>query len=194
MFAAIVGHVWLRERISPGRALGLAVGFAGVALLVWDRVGWREQAGVAILVTLGVTALWGVSSNYARARCAGIDPLVLATGSLGVAALLLAPLAWLSWPGHDPGPRAWAEVTFLGVASSGLGFLIYFGLLRSIGAVRATTVTFLNPIVAMAGAAVYLGEPVTLRMVAACAVILTGTALTLGLWPPRWRWRPASAG
>ncbi len=194
MFAAIVGHVWLRERISPGRALGLAVGFAGVALLVWDRVGWREQAGVAILVTLGVTALWGVSSNYARARCAGIDPLVLATGSLGVAAVLLAPLAWLSWPVHDPGPRAWAEVAFLGVASSGLGFLIYFGLLRSIGAVRATTVTFLNPIVAMAGAAVYLGEPVTLRMVAACAVILTGTALTLGLWPPRRRRRPASAG
>jgi drug/metabolite transporter (DMT)-like permease len=72
-------------------------------------------------------------------------------------------------------------VAFLGVASSGFGFLLYFRLLRAIGAVRATSVTFLNPLVAMASAAVYLGEPVTERLVAGCAVILAGTALTLGL-------------
>jgi drug/metabolite transporter (DMT)-like permease len=70
---------------------------------------------------------------------------------------------------------------FLGVASSGLGFLLYFRLLRQIGAVRATSVTFLNPIVAMVSAALYLGESITPRMVAGCAVILAGTALTLGL-------------
>ena len=77
------------------------------------------------------------------------------------------------------------EIAFLGVASSGIGFLTYFGLIRSIGAVRATSVTFLNPLVAMGSAAVYLGEPVTPRMLAACAVILLGTALTLGLLPRR---------
>jgi drug/metabolite transporter (DMT)-like permease len=109
----------------------------------------------------------------------------MTTGSLGVAALALAPFAWADWPAHDPGPRAWAEVAFLGIASSGMGFLLYFRLLRAIGAVRATSVTFLNPIVAMASAAVYLGEPVTPRMVAGCAVILAGTALTLGLVPRR---------
>ena len=183
IFAALVAAVWLHERITPVRAIGLAVGLAGVALLVWDKVGVRESAGLAILVTLAVTVLWGVSSNYARVRLAGVDALSLTTGSIGVSALALAPFAWVAWPVHDPGPRAWVEVAFLGVASSGFGFLLYFRLLRAIGAVRATSVTFLNPLVAMASAAVYLGEPVTGRMVAGCAVILAGTALTLGLVP-----------
>jgi drug/metabolite transporter (DMT)-like permease len=183
IFAALVAAVWLHERITAVRAVGLAVGLAGVALLVWDKVGVRESAGLAILVTLAVTVLWGVSSNYARVRLAGVDALSLTTGSIGVSALALAPFAWFAWPANDPGLRAWAEVTFLGVASSGFGFLLYFRLLRAIGAVRATSVTFLNPLVAMASAAVYLGEPVTARMVAGCAVILAGTALTLGLVP-----------
>ena len=185
MFAAIVAHLWLGERIGRMRAIGLAVGLAGVALLTWDRIGVREQAGLAILATIAVTMLWGVSSNYARVKLAAVDPLALTTGSLGIAALVLAPFAWATWPAHDPGAKACAEVAFLGVASSGLGFLLYFRLLRAIGPVRATSVTFLNPIVAMASATVYLGEAVTPRMAAGCAVILAGTALTLGLWPRR---------
>ncbi|MCA3179923.1 MAG: DMT family transporter [Burkholderiaceae bacterium] len=76
-------------------------------------------------------------------------------------------------------------MAFLGVASSGLGFPSYFRLLREIGPVRATSVTFLNPIVATASASVYLGEAVTPRMAAGCAVILAGAALTLGVWPRR---------
>ncbi len=190
LFAAIVGRLWLGERIGPARGLGLAIGFAGVALLTWDRIGVREQAGLAILATLAVTLMWGVSSHYARSRLAGVDPLAMTTGSLGVAALALAPFAWASWPAADPGAKAWAEVVFLGIASSGAGFLLYFRLLRAIGPVRATSVTFLNPIVAMAGATLYLGEPVTLRMALGCAVILAGTSLTLGLWPRR---APAAA-
>ncbi len=183
LFAAIIGRLWIGERIGRVRGLGLLIGFAGVGILVWDKIGVREDAGVAILVTLFATALWGVSSNYARVRLHAVDPMVLAAGSIGMAALLLAPMAWAAWPAQPPGPRAWAEVIFLGIASSGIGFLMYFGLLRSIGPVRATSVTFLNPLVAMGAAALYLGEPVTLRMVAGCAVILVGTALTLGLLP-----------
>ncbi|RPH46315.1 MAG: DMT family transporter [Burkholderiales bacterium] len=193
IFAALVAAVWLHERITPMRAVGLVIGLAGVVLLVWDKVGVRESAGLAILVTIAVTVLWGVSSNYARVKLAGIDALSLTTGSIGISALALAPFAWAAWPAQDPGPRAWAEVAFLGVASSGFGFLLYFRLLRAIGAVRATSVTFLNPVVAMASAWLYLGEPVTARMVAGCAVILAGTALTLGLvpWPRRRETGPA---
>lgn len=183
LFAAIVGRFWTGERIGAVRALGLLIGFTGVGILVWDRIGLREEAGVAILVTLFVTALWGVSSNYARTRLHAVDPVVLAAGSIGVAALVMAPMAWSAWPVQPPGPRAWGEVIFLGIASSGIGFLMYFGLLKKIGPVRATSVTFLNPVVAMAAAAAYLGEPVTLQMVVGCAVILFGTALTLGLLP-----------
>jgi drug/metabolite transporter (DMT)-like permease len=185
LFAAVVGHFWLGEPVGGRRALGLVVGFAGVALLVWDKIGLRGDEELAILVTLAVTVLWGVSSNYAKARLQAIDPVVLAAGSMTSCALVVLPLALWNWPAVMPGPQAWGEVLFLGVASSGIGFLLYFSLIRSAGAVRATTVTFLCPLVTMATAAVYLGEPVSGRMAIGCGVILLGTALTLGLWPRR---------
>jgi drug/metabolite transporter (DMT)-like permease len=185
LFSAIVAHLWLRDRITPMRALGLMVGFAGVTVLVWDKVGASEGATLAILITIAVTVLWGVSSNYAKVKLTGLDPLSLATGSITVAAIIAAPFALMTWPAQDPGLVAWLEVIFMGIASSGFGFILYFGLLRDIGPVRAISVTFLNPIVAMGSAAIYLGEPITLRMVIGCAIVLTGTALTLGLFPRR---------
>lgn len=182
LFSAIVAHFWLRERLTPTRTAGLVIGFAGVALLVWDKIGVRGDARLAVLVTLAVTALWGVSSNYAR-KLQAIDPVVLATGSIGSGALAIAPFALATWPETPPGARAWAEVTFMGIAASGVGFLLYFGLIKAVGAVRATSVSFLTPIVAMVSGALYLGEPLTLRMFAGCAVVVAGTALTLGLLP-----------
>lgn len=183
IFSAIVGRIWLREPISPIRATGLVIGLAGVALLVWDKVGARDDASVAILITIAMTVLWGVSSNFARVKLAGVDPLATATGAISAAALVLAPIAALTWPAEPPSLKAWAEVAFLGVASSGLGFILYFGLISAIGAVRATSVTFLIPAVTMVLGAFYLQEPMTLRMVLGCAVVLIGTALTLGLYP-----------
>jgi len=185
LFAAVIARLWLREPIGRARGLGLVIGFAGVALLVWDKIGVRDGAGIGVTITLLVTVLWGVSSNYARARMQAIDPLVMAAGSIGTCALVLAPFAVAQWPVDPPGGRAWAEVVFLGLGSTGAGFLLYFGLLRRIGAVRATSVTFLSPVVAMVAEAFYVGEAASLRMVTGCAVILAGTALTLGLLPRR---------
>ena len=85
-------------------------------------------------------------------------------------------------PAHTTNtPRAWAEMAFLGLLSSGLGMWMYFRLLRRIGTVPAMSVTFLSPLVAMVSGALYLGEAITLQMVAGCAVVLLGTALSLGL-------------
>ena len=64
-----------------------------------------------------------------------------------------------------------------------MGFLLYYRLLRRIGVVGATSVTFLNPVVAGVSGALYLGEAVTLQMLLGAVVVLTGTALGLGLWP-----------
>ena len=184
IFSAIVGWIWLREPIPPLRATGLVIGLAGVAILVWDKVGVRDDASVAILITIAMTVLWGVSSNFARVKLAGVDPLATATGAISAAALVLAPVAAMTWPAEPPSLKAWAEVAFLGVASSGLGFILYYGLISTIGAVRATSVTFLIPAVTMVLGALYLSEPITLRMVLGCAVVLIGTALTLGLVTP----------
>jgi drug/metabolite transporter (DMT)-like permease len=163
----------------------LVVGFAGVGVLMWGSVSFKTGSGLfAVLAVLGTSTFWGIGANYTRKHLAGADALVITVGSLLAASLFLAPLAWATWPSENPSARAWAEVVFLGVASSGLGFLLYFRLLRRIGPVRAMSVTFLNPVVAMLSGWLYLGEAITLQMLAGGAVVLLGTALSLGMLGP----------
>jgi drug/metabolite transporter (DMT)-like permease len=194
LFAAIVAHLWLAERIGRWRALGLAIGFAGVLVLVWGGVDFRPGGtGWALVAMLVASFLWGVGGHWTRVKLGGASPVAISVGTLAVSALLLAPFAVATWPSQPPSTRAWAEVVALGVASSGLGFLLYYRLVRNIGAVRATSVTFLNPPVAMIAGALYLGEDVTLQMLAGTSIILAGTGLALGLVGPRAAPRPAAA-
>jgi drug/metabolite transporter (DMT)-like permease len=193
MFAALAAHFVLKERLGVWRATGLVVGFCGVLVLMSSGpVSLKTGQGpLAVLAVLGTAMIWSVGASYTRRKMVGIDALVTTAGSLAAASLCLAPLAWATWPAVPPGARAWAEMAFLGVFSSGLGMLMYFRLLRRIGPVRAMSVTFLSPLVAMVSGALYLGESLTLQMVGGCAVVLFGTAMSLGLIP---RARAKSAG
>ena len=182
MFAALIAHYLLKERLGAWRAAGLVIGFAGVALLMWGNVSFKSGDGVmAMLAVLGTSMLWSVGATYTKRHFGGIDPVVTTVGCLALASISLWPLAWATWPAQPPRARAWVEMAFLGFASSGLGMLMYFRLLRRIGPVRAMSVTFLSPLVAMVSGALYLGESITPQMLAGCAVVLLGTALSLGL-------------
>jgi len=183
MFAALIAHFVLKEKLGAWRSGGLVLGFVGVLILMGGGgVSFKTADGpLAVLAVLGTALIWSVGANYTRRRMAGIDPLVVTAGSLGAASLALLPLAWATWPSTPPSARAWAEMAFLGIASSGLGMWMYFRLLDRIGAVRAMSVTFLSPLVAMVSGAIYLGEALTLQMLLGCAVVLLGTALSLGL-------------
>jgi drug/metabolite transporter (DMT)-like permease len=182
LFAALIAHFLLKERLGRARAWGLCIGFVGVAVLMWGSGSFKSNSGMlAVLAVLCTSLSWGLGAHYARKHLPSVDVMVMTVGSLTAASVFLAPFAVATWPAENPGARAWAELAFLGVASSGLGFLLYFRLLRRIGPVRAMSVTFLNPVVALASGALYLGEQVTLQMVFGGAVVLLGTALSLGL-------------
>ena len=187
MFAALVARFVLKERLGAWRSGGLALGFAGVLVLMGSGgVSFKTGSGpLAVGAMLGTAMVWSAGASYTRRRMAGIDPMVVTAGSLGLASLALLPLAWVTWPATPPGTRAWIEMAFLGIASSGLGMWMYFRLLARIGAVRAMSVTFLSPIVAMVSGALYLGEALTPQMLLGCAVVLLGTAMSLGLVGPR---------
>ncbi len=186
LFAAALAHIGKTERLGRWRLLGLLIGFGGVGVLTWGSASFKTTAGLtAVGAMLACSLMWAVGANYTRKHLAGMDTLALTAGGLALAAVTLAPLAWATLPATPPGPRAWAEVAFLGVASSALGFLLYYRLLRRIGTVGAISVTFLNPVVAGISGALYLGEAITLQMLLGAAVVLTGTALGLGLLPRR---------
>jgi drug/metabolite transporter (DMT)-like permease len=191
LFTACISRWWLGERLGASRLAGLGIGFAGVALLAWDRAGLKSGgigAGLAIGACLLAAMLYGFSSNYTRQRTAGVPPLVVAAGSqLASALLLAAPVAW-SWPETLPGPRAWAALGALAVACTAVAYALFYQLIARVGAARTVSVTFLIPAFGVLWGAVFLGETITPGLLLGCTIVLAGTALTTGVLrlPPAW--------
>lgn len=186
MWAALVAWLWLRDRIRAVQWLGLAIGLAGVVLLVWGRIefkpgGTQWSATLAIAAALLASLSYGVAANFAKRRLAGVNTLAVATGSQIAAALALAPFALWTWPAAPVGARDWSAAIALGMACTGLAYILYFRLIDRVGAMRAASVTFLIPLFAVLWGAVFLRETITVQMAAGGAVILVGTALALGL-------------
>lgn len=192
LWAAVIGWAWLGDAPGRARALGLAVGFAGVLALAAGKgsldpgpLGVSAAAGIA--ACLASTLLYGLAANVTRRHGSAVPPLAMAAGTQVAAALQLAPLAWLNWPAQPPSARAWGAVALLAVLCTGLAYVLYFRLLASVGATRAISVTFLIPVFAALWGFVALGEVPTAAMVGGCAVILLGTALTTGMLSRRRR-------
>jgi len=186
LFGALVAWLWLRERLPAGRALGLAVGFAGVLLLSWPKADFAGGGtGWAVLACLGATLCYGLAASHHRRYLSDVPPLVIAGGSQAGAALALAlPMAWF-WPAQTPSLGAWGAVVAVGLLCSALAYLLFFRLIARAGASKALTVTFLIPVFALIYGALLLGETITLGMVAGGGVILLGVLLATGAlrWP-----------
>jgi drug/metabolite transporter (DMT)-like permease len=182
LWGALVAHLWLKDRLTRGRVLGLALGLAGVTVLFWGRASFKPGgSGLAVIAALAATLSYGVAASYTKRRLTGANPLAVAAWSQFAAAVLLAPGALLLWPAHAISLRSWGAVLGLGVACTGFAYVIYYRLIAHIGPARAIAVTFLVPPFAIAWGGLFLGESVSPRMIAGALVVLAGTALTTGV-------------
>lgn len=182
LFGALVAFVWLRERPAPTRIAGLIVGFAGVLVLVWGRVAVASSGGrAAVLAGLTAAVLYGISANYVKKRLSHVDPLVIATGSLTAATIVLAPVAFVAWPQTSPSRISWISAVLLGVICTGIAYILYFRLLSRVGPSKTLAVTYLIPAFGVLWGHLLLHEPVTASMMMGCAIILAGTTLATGM-------------
>ena len=188
LWGALVAWVWLSQRLSPLRLVGLALGFAGVLFLVWDKARFTPGgSGWAIIACLAATLCYGIAANFTKQRLSHISPLTVATGSQVSASVILVVPASLLWPATLPGLQAWVSVVLLAVLCSGVAYILYFRLMSRVGPTNTMAVTFLLPVFAVVWGYAFLGEVFTLRMALGCAVVLMGTALALGLVGPSQR-------
>jgi len=182
IFAAVVAWAWLGDKLNWSRALGLLVGTVGVWLLVRDKVGDSLSGStLAVAAALGGSFLYGLAGNFTRRYASHIKPLAVATGSQISAALVLLPIAFITWPESPISMMAWASAIIMGVFSTGLAYILYFRLIANTGPTNAITVTYLIPVFAMILGAVVIDEPITLSMIIGGAVILLGTSLATGV-------------
>lgn len=184
LWAALVAFLWIGDRLSAPRVAGLFIGFAGVLILVWkDLRGLRglSDGALAPLAVLAATLLYGIAANFTKKYLAGVDPLAIATGSMIGAALALLPFAFVYWPAAPVPPVAWGAVIALGVACTGVAYIVYFHLIATAGPARAVSVTFLIPVFGILWGALFLDEAVTPAMLAGGAVVIAGTILASGV-------------
>jgi drug/metabolite transporter (DMT)-like permease len=181
------------ERPTPLRAAGLVIGFAGVIALVGLSVAGRtdELLGFAALLLAAVGYAFG--PMIIKHRLADLDSRAAMGGTLAVAAVVLAPAAVLDHPHRVPSAGAVASLLVLGVVCTAAAFVIFTALIREAGAGRATVITYVNPVVALALGVTLLDESPRPGAIAGLLLILAGSYLATGGRLPPGRRRPIAA-
>ncbi|KAA0090671.1 DMT family transporter [Trinickia soli] len=189
LWGALVAYIWLKDRLTALRTLGMLIGFGGVVSLVWGQIAaphgsLAPSAGATALAALAATGaalLYGIAANYTKRHLTGVDSLTIATGSMIGGSIALLPFAIATWPTGPISLQAWGAVLSLGVACTGVAYLIFFHLINVAGPARAITVTFVIPVFGILWGALFLNEQVSSGMIEGCAIVLVGTALATGV-------------
>ncbi|MEA2418343.1 MAG: hypothetical protein QOE60_549 [Thermoleophilaceae bacterium] len=173
------------EQPSRTRFIGMLVGLGGVVALMGIDVGGRGSELVGAAAVLAATFGYACGPLIAKRHLTAVDPLGPVAGALGIASIMLLPLALGSLPSEVPSDEAIASVAVLGLVCTAFGFLIFFRLIAEIGPSRATIITYVNPVVALALGVAILDEHVTTGVVVGLLLILAGSWLsTDGRLPP----------
>jgi drug/metabolite transporter (DMT)-like permease len=163
------------DRLTVVRVTGLALGFAGVALLAGPGAGRGDLLSDAEVVA---TAVGYAAGPIIANRKLGEVPSIAANAvCLVLVAIVYTPAAALTWPHAVPSAEVLAALAALGAVCTAAGLVGYFWLISEVGAARATVVTYLNPAVAVALGAVVLGERLTPAIGVSFVLILAGSVL-----------------
>ncbi len=201
LFTVVLAHFLTRdERLTPGKAAGIAAGFLGVVAMIGpDAVAGLGDDVLAQGAVLAAALSYACAGLFGR-RFAGTPPLVTATGQLACSALLLLPVVAIAETPLQlqiPSLRTCLALTALALVSTAAAYVIYFRLLAAAGATNLLLVTFLIPVTALLLGIGILGEAIAARHLVGMAMIGLGLAAIDGRplallkhgWKPR---RPAA--
>ena len=182
LFSFVAAVIFLREeRITTNRLLGIVIGFAGVLLIArpWESTGGVDPVGVLYML-LGSLSV-GLSFVYARKFLVGlsIPGAALTSYQMGLGLLTLAVVTdydGITDIGQDVRALV-ALVLGLGLLGTGVAYILYYFIVDRLGAVTASSSTYLPPIVALAIGWLLVGEPLTLLDGAAVLLILVGVSV-----------------
>lgn len=176
ILSAIIGwRIGIDDRITKGRALGLAVGVIGVATLVGIDIRGDDLLSVA---ALGITIVgYSLGPIIVATKLSRAPALSVITMALVVNTLMYAPFAWVTRPTAPVSAEAWWSVVILGVFCTALAFITFFALIAEAGPSRTTVITFIAPAVALALGVVVLAEPITWGIIVGFPLVIAGSYL-----------------
>ena len=173
------------ERPTPVRLLGLILGFAGVVALVGLDVSNRPGEALGVVSVLTAATGYAIGPFILKRHLLTLDSRATFGASLGVASLFILPAAIVTAPARVPGVGPIAAVVVLGLLCTALAFVVYNHLIAETGPARASVITYVNPVVAVALGVALLGESPGAGAIAGLLLILAGGWLaTDGRLPP----------
>ena len=181
MTAVMAGLLFRVERLKPGQIAGIVVGILGVMVIIapWQGLD-LNQSLIAQLAILGATACYGFSLAYMRRFVAnsGMSALVFSFLNIGLAAVIMAiltPVIALTPVALDP----WiiGSVLLLGCLGTGVAYIWNQNTLRAWGPTRASTVTYITPVVGVALGILVLGEHISWNEPVGAIVVFVGILL-----------------
>lgn len=189
------------ERLGPARAAGLVVGILGVVVLTgpWQLLGSSELRSTipAQLACLGATASYGFAGLYLRRFVSGMpyDSVTLSSVQLAMASLVVLLAAPFVARGTvSLNVPVVLSIVVLGVVGTGVAYVWYTRIMRDWGAARASTVTYLTPVVGVVLGVLLLGESVHWYEPAGGAIVVAGILVSQGVPFVRLRRRTARSG
>ena len=184
IWTAIIGSLWLHDRLSNSRKFGLLIGFLGIVFLMWGKTSFVAGGlGLPVLASIGVTISYGFATNYVKKYGQGIHPVAMSFVSLAVGACILAVPAYALYPTAPIPWSAWMGIAGLGIGSTGIAYFLYYRLMENTSPTTAISTTFLVPVFSILWGDIFLNEEPTLQMVIGGVIILFGTALAVGIFP-----------
>ena len=165
------------ERLAPQAWVGLGLGIVGVAALVGLDVGGSDLGAVA---EVGVVVVGYAAGPAILSRpLSGLPGIGIMASALTLTALAYVPIVLLTDgpPGALPSGQVVWSVVALAVVCTAAAFMLLFALVQEVGPVRATTITYVNPAVAVVAGALVLDEPVTVWTVLGFALVVSGSFL-----------------
>ena len=162
---------------QPKRIFGLVVGFIGIVALVGIEsiTGSSNPKAIAMCILAALMyayAVLMVTSNLPDVEGVAINGLAMA-----ITSLFYMPIAIAMWPSNAVSPNAVAALVALGVFSTAIAFMLFFTVIKEIGAARGSLTTYVNTAVAVVLGIFVLGEQITLGIIVGLPLVLLGSYL-----------------
>lgn len=176
-FTALCARIWLGERLGRLSAIGAAIAFVGVIIVVGGASLALDRATiVSVCAAFFAAACYGAAGVYAKKAVPTVPSFSLAIGQKAAAGVLLLPVALIRLPRVLPSMNVVLAVLGIAILSTALAYLLYFYLLESVGPTMTQSVTFLVPVFGVLWGALFLHEGIGAPTLCGFAAILLGVA------------------
>jgi drug/metabolite transporter (DMT)-like permease len=178
--AVLIFWVMPAERPSGVNYAGVAIGFAGVIVLVLPDISAHGLSGnfLGAMAVVVAAISYAINALYQRRKMRSVSVFEVSLGQLVATVLIALPIAAPTIPQVHVAAGSIMAVIVLGAGGTGIAYLLYYYVMNSLGAVRAAGVTVLVPLTAVFWGVVLLHEALTLPTVIGMVVILAGIVLT----------------